>query len=355
LRISLFGFLLVIFLTCVVIPAFNIKPAEAHYSTFETIFIRFDGSIYPQDAPIVRDGNLYTLTDDINVLGPGTYGIVIERHNITLDGAGHSIAPYFPPLATISPQSGRMATLPCYDPACGVTLLSNNVTIKRLVITNFEWGISIPSSDNVIAENTIFWCMDTSIDFGPLASNNKIYHNNLEQVNFPGLATKWDNGYPSGGNYWKDHLDVDLHCGSYQNLTGNDGIWDHSYNIDATNTDGYPLVEPYVSGNLSISIYADKATYHAGEIMHLGLNTLNPDSVKYVCFAVWCTLPDDSNYLYIHSHSNVLPIGLDFSNSSFRTITLSSLPRGQYIWHAAFLDRSTHKVIVEDKAEWQFS
>jgi uncharacterized protein (DUF2141 family) len=52
----------------------------------------------------------------------------------------------------------------------------------------------------------------------------------------------WDDGYPSGGNYWSDYSGTDVYSGPYQNVTGSDGIGDIPYVIDANNTDHYPLV-----------------------------------------------------------------------------------------------------------------
>jgi hypothetical protein len=52
----------------------------------------------------------------------------------------------------------------------------------------------------------------------------------------------WDNGYPSGGNYWSNYTGVDMKSGFYQNETGNDGIGDMPHTIDANNTDRYPLM-----------------------------------------------------------------------------------------------------------------
>lgn len=66
--------------------AFDIKPVKA----METIYIRADGSIDPPTAPIQRDGNFYTLMDDI-FCEPSAIGIEIECSDITLDGMGHSI------------------------------------------------------------------------------------------------------------------------------------------------------------------------------------------------------------------------------------------------------------------------
>jgi len=170
-----------------------------------------------------------------------------------------------------------------------------------------------------------------------------------------GCIDVWDDGYPSSGNYWSDYADADLYCGPNQDIPGNDGVWDHPYVIDSYNNDSYPLVKPYVPGNLSVSISTDKAIYHAGEKMRLGIDVSNPDSVKYLCFAIGVTLPDSSVYVYMHKHSVILPIGLDYANSSFQVITLPNLTPGKYTWHAAFLERTTHTLIVEDTAEWQFS
>ncbi len=63
----------------------------------------------------------------------------------------------------------------------------------------------------------------------------------------------WDDGYPSGGNYWSNYTGFDLYSGPYQNLTGSDGIGDTNHTIDANNQDGYPLIKPY-SGPHDIGI-----------------------------------------------------------------------------------------------------
>jgi parallel beta-helix repeat protein len=55
----------------------------------------------------------------------------------------------------------------------------------------------------------------------------------------------WDNGYPSGGNYWSDYPGTDSLSGPFQNETGSDGIEDSPYTINAENQDRYPLAQPY--------------------------------------------------------------------------------------------------------------
>jgi parallel beta-helix repeat protein len=85
------------------------------------------------------------------------------------------------------------------------------------------------------------------------SSNNTIYHNsfvnNGEQVSThgsplpsPAPLNVWDDGYPSGGNYWSDYHGIDVKKGQDQDMPGNDGIGDTSYVIDGNNTDHYPLI-----------------------------------------------------------------------------------------------------------------
>jgi len=57
----------------------------------------------------------------------------------------------------------------------------------------------------------------------------------------------WDDGYPSGGNYWSDYTDVDQYSGPNQDQPGSDGIWDHPYVIDPYAKDNYPIVPEFPS------------------------------------------------------------------------------------------------------------
>jgi hypothetical protein len=57
----------------------------------------------------------------------------------------------------------------------------------------------------------------------------------------------------------------------------------------------------------------------------------------------------------MHKHDIVLPQGFEYSDPAFKTFVLPAIPAGVYTWHAALLDPSTHDIIVEDTAEWEFT
>jgi hypothetical protein len=81
------------------------------------------------------------------------------------------------------------------------------------------------------------------------SSGNKFFHNNIanmgkqiELQNEPEPIV-WDDGYPSGGNYWGDYVTRYPHAHELDNS----GIWDTPYYIEEDNQDNYPLMKPWGS------------------------------------------------------------------------------------------------------------
>jgi len=154
---------------------------------------------------------------------------------------------------------------------------SNNSIISGNRMENNWRGVAfdLSSCQNSIAGNNI-----TNNDFGVyffVSSNNKFYHNNFIDNGVPvgffysSNTHIWDDGYPSGGNYWSDYTGVDLKNGSKQDQLGSDGIGDTPYIIDADNRDRYPLIDQFVMpteetdvvvlvttmGNITIELFGD--------------------------------------------------------------------------------------------------
>lgn len=125
---------------------------------------------------------------------------------------------------------------------------SNNTVFNNSITNNKEDGIQIAfsSNNNIIQANNITGNNYGIRIFG--SSNNKIYHNSLVDNSIqawvePGYSNIWDNGFPSGGNYWSDYKE------RYPDADELDdsGIWDTPYVINENNRDNYPLIPEFPS------------------------------------------------------------------------------------------------------------
>jgi len=149
----------------------------------EVIYIRADGSIDPEDAPIRQEGDIYILTEDING------SITLEKDNIILDGRGHTL------LGTGAFDSK------------GIFLSErDNVTIKNVEVRAFCTGIIISdalnckvyrnrvvnnlyalrihqSSNNSLVENNVIGNIFMGI-WLEHCSDSWIYRNNITSDNY---------------------------------------------------------------------------------------------------------------------------------------------------------------------------
>ena len=128
---------------------------------------------------------------------------------------------------------------------------SNIVITGNSVSSNNYIGIFIGSSSyNSITGNNISSNNICGIKFSFPCNNNVLYHNNFidntPQNAYDQYLNVWDNGYPSGGNYWSDFDEPSE--GAYDN--NGDGIVDTPYQIPgSSNQDNYPLITPWGGGN----------------------------------------------------------------------------------------------------------
>jgi len=235
----------------------RVQMAEAT----ETVTIKADGSVDPPSAPIEKVGNVYTLKWNIyDSLVVEKSDIVVEGDGYALQGPGGGIGI---DLTNVSNVTIKNIEIKAFQ--FGIWLnrpyqVSNNKFFGN-TITNNTYGVWVFASNNTLSRNTIANNTDTGvvIDLDSsnniitgnrmmnntrgiwiiAASNNTICHNdfidNTQQVHIPmpGHSNFWDDGYPSGGNYWSDYTGVD---------SDHDGIGDSWHEIDESNIDHDPLM-----------------------------------------------------------------------------------------------------------------
>ncbi|MEW5937845.1 MAG: NosD domain-containing protein, partial [Candidatus Thermoplasmatota archaeon] len=164
--------------------------------------------------------------------------------------------------------------------------ISNYISIENNMITGSYCGVILGyAKNNTIFSNQIsgcnrgIWCLYSSEDntfkdnvvtgnsygFYLQSANNTIYHNNIINNTVQAYDESynlWDNGYPSGGNYWSDYTGTDMMSGPNQNLPGSDGIGDLPYNSTTgqgiqggSNVDRYPLMSSPAFAEFSIPVH----------------------------------------------------------------------------------------------------
>ncbi|PVX24417.1 MAG: hypothetical protein CW691_07665 [Candidatus Bathyarchaeum sp.] len=165
-KITVSTLVLILSVSVVSISKIGVVKAEG------VIFIREDGSVEGTDA-IQREGDVYTFLEDIVVSGLGIEGIVIEKSDIVLDGAGF----------LFQGTNGGMGILGII----GILIENqNNVTIKNMKLQNFFETINLKnSSNNTICRNVItnnhkgidVYGSFNTISENILTSNNGSIHN----------------------------------------------------------------------------------------------------------------------------------------------------------------------------------
>jgi parallel beta-helix repeat protein len=125
------------------------------------------------------------------------------------------------------------------------------ISVEDLNLKENGQGVLLANTtDSTIVNDNI-----TKNEYGVLlfsSSSNLIYHDNFVEnpaqvcdVNSTEPSVNvWDNGYPPGGNYWRDYVGSDFYSGLYQNETGSDGIGDMPYVVKGNSQDSYPLLAP---------------------------------------------------------------------------------------------------------------
>jgi parallel beta-helix repeat protein len=164
---------------------------------------------------------------------------------------------------------------------------TNNYIQYSNILQNFWFGIHVShSDDNTITDNNLSY-NDKGLSSSS-SYNNFIYHNNFIynslQAEDEG-SNYWDNGYPSGGNYWSDYSGADDNSGPNQDIPGSDGIGDTPYDIDSDTQDIYPIVKgppvDHAPPEIILISPHNNSAIKAGILINLSVTDPNLDFVTF--------------------------------------------------------------------------
>jgi len=200
---------------------------------------------------------------------------VIEQNIITHNGDG---------IGFLYPYNNRISnnviTSNRWNGVMDSVYHSGNTYSNNTITDNEECGLYIRGDTATVINNSIRF----NHEYGVLVdlSNSCIYHNNFigNTINAydKGSSNSWDNGYPSGGNFWDDYNGTD---------ENGDGIGDSPYLIPGgTNKDRYPLMHPLNKPPHPPTI-TGPASGNAKTTYTYTFTTMDPDGDNVSYFVDW--------------------------------------------------------------------
>jgi parallel beta-helix repeat protein len=225
------------------------------------------------EAASARD-DFVNYVDTSNTIDGKPIIYLVNKQDLVIDPKAYPSIGY---LAVVNSTNMTIEDLALENSTDGIVLawVTDSLVDKVTVVGNFYGIYLVQSTSNAIEDSIIMdnengiVLLNSSInnvtsnsimenEYGIMidhdSSENRFYHNNfventehvVDSLGWDSIhANYWDDGYPSGGNYWSGYTSSDIYSGQFQNETGHDWIWDSPYFVLTNNKDNYPLVKPF--------------------------------------------------------------------------------------------------------------
>jgi len=285
------------------------------------ITINADGSVNPQDAPILRSGDYYTLQSDISE------SISIYRKNATIDGANKRIS-----LVRANSTSGPAA----------VSVKADGVTVKNFIITNCTYGIRQQQSSGSTIENNNIYNTDFPIklensssstvlnNIVELAShgilldystNNTITLNNCSNCVAAGIILQNSDGNIINHNKLRDN-DILITFSNGNQLTGN----------EVTNTEkGYDCISLTNSASNTVSgnLLVNNGNGPGIELNSENYDTIQSNIISNCSKGIWLQGKNNYNKIFSNALTNNSPYGINLDESDSNQVFGNSIKLSQ--------------------------
>jgi len=247
------------------------------------------------EIKITQNQIISNLKDGIRFCGGSL--ITISQNNITKNANG-GIA--------LEGYSIRISENEITNNARGIGMgASYSLVFGNNIANNSEFTFFFMGSKNIVCSNNIS-NSNYGVYFSPYfaaPTENQFYHNNFinNQINIGGVSAynlqTWDDGFPSGGNYWSDYS---VHYPQASQLNDS-GIWDTKYEIAQKHADENPLIAPVdILTETALSLWSPPDSEANSLVVHWPFDEAQPNGVTPdetgLNFAVVGTSSGDISY-----------------------------------------------------------
>ncbi|MFO7618280.1 MAG: ABC transporter substrate-binding protein [Thermoplasmata archaeon] len=188
------------------------------------------------------------------------------------------------------------------------TITQNNILNNHYGIYIYSWGsphqLNQITYNNILSNGYIGVYMEWNAQYNFIHHNNIADHWDRNAYDYQGL-NYWDDGYPSGGNYWGDYSGNDFYSGPNQDIPGFDGFGDTPYTNMQGNPpaqDRYPFMKS-IPGCGPQPVNDTEPPQHANEFPAPGAIISNPTPTISVWLFDNSWLNESTIKLYVNGYS----------------------------------------------------